>query len=170
MFEDKRHVISTPKTISEKILDVLSFLLLLGMFLYVILIWGDLPDKVPAHFNGLGEPDRWGGKGTVLALPIVAAFLFKLLFIVKKFPQVFNYPVEITEENAKDMYQISRKMLSTLTFFLTFFFAIGVWETVQVAHGQAGLGIWFLPGLLVSMFGTIGYYMYRMFKVRKPQK
>ncbi|MFT4412306.1 DUF1648 domain-containing protein [Fredinandcohnia humi] len=170
MIESSRPILKIPKTMSEKIMDVLSILLLVGMYVFIIFSWNELPDRVPAHFNAAGEPDRWGGKGSVLVLPIVATFLLKTTMILNKFPHIFNYPVEVTKENAEPLYVTSRKMLSTLNLFIMFFFTIGVWETVQVAFGKAGLGMWYLPGLLLSIFGTIGFYLNRLIRLGKKNK
>lgn len=166
----ERPVLKLPKTLSEKILDLLSILFLLGIYGYIIVNWSEIPDRVPTHFNFAGEPDSWGGKGSVLVLPIVATFLFKTMFILSKFPHIFNYPVEVTPENAEGMYRNSRKMLIVMNFFLTFFLAIGAREMINVAQGKEGLGMWYMIGMLVSIFGTMGYYMYKMFKLRKKRK
>ncbi|WP_010283219.1 DUF1648 domain-containing protein [Bacillus timonensis] len=163
----ERPVIKLPKTLSEKILETLSIVILLGIYGYIIVNWSEIPDRVPTHFNFAGEPDSWGGKGSILILPIIATFLFKTMFILSKFPHIHNYPIEVTPENAESIYRISRKMLITINFFLTFFLAIGAWEMANVAQGNEGLGMWYLIGLLVSIFGTMGYYIYKMIKLRK---
>ncbi|MEH7238211.1 DUF1648 domain-containing protein [Bacillus sp. JJ1562] len=163
----ERPILKLPKTFSEKILVSLSVLFLLGIYVYIIINWSEIPDRVPTHFNFAGEPDSWGGKWSVLILPIIATFLFKTMLIIGMFPHIHNYPVEVTPENAEGLYRNSRKMLITMNFFLTFFLAIGALEMVTVAQGKEGLGMWYMIGMLVSIFGTMGYYMYKMIKLRK---
>ncbi|MEH7380694.1 DUF1648 domain-containing protein [Bacillus sp. JJ1533] len=163
----ERPVLKLPKTRSEKRLELLSAVILVGIYGFVIVNWSEIPDRVPTHFNIAGEPDSWGGKASVFILPIIATFLFKTMFILSKFPHIHNYPVEVTPENAEGIYRNSRKMLVTMNFFLTFFLAIGSWEMVTVAQGKEGLGMWYMIVFFVSMFGTMGYYMYKMFKLRK---
>ncbi len=160
-------VLKLPKTISERLLESLSIVFLVGIYAYIIVIWSEIPDRVPTHFNIAGEPDSWGGKGSVLILPIIATFLFKTMFILSKFPHIHNYPVEVTPENAEDIYIASRKMLVVMNFLLTFFLVIGALEMINVAQGNEGLGMWYMIGFFVSIFGTMGYYMYRMIKLRK---
>ncbi|AZV40910.1 hypothetical protein BAOM_0199 [Peribacillus asahii] len=36
---------------------------------------GTLPEEVLAHYNALGEVDRWGSKWELLILPGVGAFI-----------------------------------------------------------------------------------------------
>ncbi|WP_077617425.1 DUF1648 domain-containing protein [Bacillus sinesaloumensis] len=160
-------VLKLPTTSSERILAILSVLFILGSYTFILVNWSEIPDRVPTHFNIVGEADSWGGKASVFILPIVSTFLFKTLFILSKFPHVHNYPVKVTPENAEGIYKASRKMLITMNFFMTFFLAIGTWEMINVAQGKAGLGIWYMIGFFVSIFGTMGYYMYKMFRMRK---
>ena len=35
----------------QKVLNLLSFLLFLGLFLYPVLIWSKIPDEIPTHYN-----------------------------------------------------------------------------------------------------------------------
>ncbi|MCC3358618.1 DUF1648 domain-containing protein [Bacillus sp. REN16] len=163
----EKPVLKLPKTLYEKMLESLSILFLLGIYVFIIVNWGEIPDRVPTHFNFAGEPDGWGGKASVLILPIIATFLFKMMFILSKFPHIHNYPIEVTPENAEGIYRNSRKMLITMNFFLTFFLTIGAWEMINVAKGNEGFGMWSMIGFFVSIFGTMGYYMYRMIKLRK---
>ncbi|WP_449539614.1 DUF1648 domain-containing protein [Ferdinandcohnia sp. Marseille-Q9671] len=167
MVNNSRPVLKIPKSLSEKILEVLSVLCLLGIYIFIIVNWSEIPDRVPTHFNFAGEPDNWGGKASVLLLPIIATFLFKTLYILSKFPHVLNYPVTVTKDNAERLYRASREMMITINFFMTFFMSLGAWEMIQIAQGLEGMGIWYMIGFLLSIFGTIGYYMYRMFTLRK---
>ena len=46
----------------RNITDVLCFLLILGYVMYLVATWGNLPERVPIHFNVHGIPDRYGKK------------------------------------------------------------------------------------------------------------
>ena len=166
MEDQSRPVLPKTSSSGEKAMNVISVLLLLSSLAYIIYMWNDLPESVPIHFNGLGEPDRWGGKGGVLTLPIVGFFVFSLTYGLSKFPHGFNYPIPVTKENAEKLYRISKTMLATLNLVMSFFFSIGTWEMVQVAFGKPGFGVWYLPLLFVGLFGTIGYYLFRMFRLK----
>ncbi|EKS54194.1 hypothetical protein D186_24127, partial [Citrobacter freundii ATCC 8090 = MTCC 1658 = NBRC 12681] len=53
-----RPKLNIAKTKSEWIWDILGAVFYIGGIVSLLLLWGDLPDKVPAHFNGAGEVDR----------------------------------------------------------------------------------------------------------------
>lgn len=42
---------------------------LLAMTITNLLIWPNLPDRIPIHWNFQGEVDSWGGRGSVWILP-----------------------------------------------------------------------------------------------------
>lgn len=59
---------------------------LIGMvsipFIYLAYIWNDLPDKVPMHWNLVGEIDRYGSKGELLIIPILLPLLAYIMMIL----------------------------------------------------------------------------------------
>ena len=66
-------------TLSQKILEGICFAVLAGMFLGLLIFWGRIPSRIPGHYNGAGEIDRWGSKMELLILPVVSVFVY--LFI-----------------------------------------------------------------------------------------
>ncbi len=46
--------------------EIILWLVMLMPFVYLALVWGDLPETIPTHFNIKGEPDGWGNKLTLI--------------------------------------------------------------------------------------------------------
>ena len=89
------------------------------------------------------------------------------LTILNRYPHIFNYPVEITEQNAVRQYEIARSLLCALKAEIVWIFTYIEWRTIQVASDQAvGLSPLFLPILLVLIFGTIGLSLFRAYRAR----
>lgn len=41
------------------------------------------------------------------------------------------------------------------------------WQSIQIAFGNAkGLGVWVLPVFIIAILGTLGFYMYKMNKLK----
>ena len=57
-------------------MNALSLLLLAGVTVWLCLTWGSIPAQVPLHYNAAGQIDRWGGKGTLMALGVIAWAMF----------------------------------------------------------------------------------------------
>ena len=98
----------------RNITDVICFLMILVYVMYLVATWGNLPERVPIHFNAHGIPDRYGKKGSLLLEPILGLLILALLMFCQRFPQWWNYPVEVTEENREHIFEIASKMMSVI--------------------------------------------------------
>lgn len=164
---NKRPKLNIPRSNLEKVMDIMSILAVITTWTYLIVSWGNLPSKVPTHFDFLGNIDSWGGKGSLLLLPIIMTILYIFLTVISKFPQCFNYPVNITEKNAKSQYQNARTFISLLKTEIIVVFLYLEWKSIQIAATKSsGLGSWFLIIFLIVLFGTLGFYIHKMSKVK----
>jgi uncharacterized membrane protein len=60
---------------TDKAFEVIGWLLIFSVWGLIITNYAILPDTIPAHYNGAGEVDEFGGKETILTLPITATVL-----------------------------------------------------------------------------------------------
>ncbi len=162
----ERPILKIRKTTFEKSLEVTSFVLVGLMLFLSIYAWSELPDKIPVHFNFYGEPDRWGGKGSILIMPIIGFFVVKVTFFLGKAPHMFNYPVKVTKENAARLYLESRRMLILVNFELAIMLTLLHLDTILQAYEKTGIGSWVTPLLLVLILATISLTIYRMFQLK----
>ena len=64
-----------------------------GMLVFTALVYGELPARIPTHWNLSGEVDGWSGRlwGSLLA-PVIAAALWLLLPVLRRVdPRRRNY-------------------------------------------------------------------------------
>ena len=64
----------------KKELPIIAIVLL--PFIYLAYIWNQLPEKVPVHWNSLGEIDRYGEKIELLLIPILLPLLVYVIFLI----------------------------------------------------------------------------------------
>lgn len=165
--KNARPKLKIPLTNLEWILLITSILCLIFIWVYLLLNYGKLPQRIPIHTDFSGRIDSWGGKFTLFFLPIIQTFLFFLLTLISKFPYKFNYTVIITEENAERQYRNSRTLMRWITLTISIVFSYIGFNIIQMAKNNSiGLGIWFIPVFMVVMFGIIGIYVYKMIKLK----
>jgi hypothetical protein len=117
---------------------------------------------------GFGQADGFGGKGNILTLPFIATTLFAGLTILNKFPHVFNYPINITADNALKQYTNAVRLIRYLKFIIVIIFGLIALQTIRNANGQtSGLGVWFLPLILGLIFIPLIYFVIKSFKPTK---
>ncbi len=158
---------NVPRTPFEVSLEWVAAIGLASIFVMLAWAWSELPDRVPQHFGVSGRPDAWGGKQILWLFPGVAAGLSLLLTITNRFPQTFNYPWPITEQNAAVQYVLARTLLTALKAEIVALLAYLEWETIQVALGKSsGLGAGFTPVFLGVIALTTAIYFVRAYRAR----
>jgi len=163
--EEERPKITLIPTTSDKLVEVLGWLILLALWGLTISHYSSLPDTIPTHFNGAGEADGFGSKASIIGLPLIATLLFIGLTVLNRYPHIFNYPTAITEDNALRLYTLATRMLRYLKLVLVLVFGGIEFMTIQHATGEAsGLGVWFLPLTLVLIFIPLIYFVINSLK------
>lgn len=159
----ERPVIQLEKSVFDKILSIISWTGSLLSLVWIVKNYSQWPDTVPVHFNAAGVADSYGHKATLLMLPVIMFGITTLLQWISNKPHLYNYPTEITADNALKEYSLATKMILILNAILV----ACLTSVILITHGPNGVdpngpGMWFLPTLLIGVFGTIiGYFIAR---------
>ena len=108
--------------IINRIANILCVITIATMVILLLLNWNSLPDKVPTHFTFDGTPDGFGSKSALIREPIIAVVLFAIMTVAQHFPQIWNFPVEITAQNMEREYLIASVMINAIKVMITFLF------------------------------------------------
>jgi uncharacterized membrane protein len=154
-------------TRTDWLLEAIAVLGIIFMVTYVIANYNNLPDTLPRHYNLAGQPDGFGEKSILFALPSIAIVTYLIMTIGLKFPQMFNYPFKITDENAERQYKNMVMMIRILKTFVVVIFLYLTSATILNGLGKMnGLGTWFAPVTIFTVLGTVGFYLYKGFRLR----
>lgn len=149
----------------DKFMEAIGLVALVVLVLLPIFNYNSLPDHIPIHFNAAGIVDGYGDKNGIWALPAVGLVLYLGMTYLNRYPQIFNYPINITTENAKSQYRIATKMIRVLKTIIAIAFAYIVYASIRNAMGHNnGLGAYFLPIFLIMIFGTSTFFIIKIFK------
>ncbi|MCM0649072.1 DUF1648 domain-containing protein [Clostridium swellfunianum] len=163
----KNPKLKIPFTRLEKLIEIVAAL---GIIINVILpavYWSKLPVRFATHFNIEGNPDGWGGRGTLLPIPIILMILYSLLSLLEKYPEIYSYAREITEKNVEAQYKNARKMIIFLKAELVYLFVYLQWSIIQGAfNNHFPMGPAFIFVELSVIFGTIAYFIYKSIKLK----
>jgi uncharacterized membrane protein len=152
-------------TILDKTFELVGWISIVTVWVLIITNFNNLPDIIPTHYNGSGQANGFGGKAVILILPFIATILFIGLTILNKFPHIFNYPTNITEENVLRQYTNATKLIRYLKLIIVIIFGLITFKTIQNTSGQEdGLGVWFLPLTIGLIFIPLTYFIIKSFK------
>jgi hypothetical protein len=128
--------------------------------------WSSLPNRVPMHYDFFGEVDKWGSKGIIFLHPIIGAVLWIGLTILEKFPHVYNYIVDLTEENIERQYKNGRIMINVIKNEILIYISYSICKDIKVAYGH-NIAFGTLDLLLfLILFGSISFFIVRSFRLR----
>ena len=165
---NERPKIKLELTTTDKILEIVGWFLVIAIWGLTIANYSNLPETIPIHYNGAGQADGFGGKANILTLLLIATVLFVGLTLLNKFPHIFNYPANITQDNALRQYTNATRLIRYLKLIIVFIFGLIAFKTIQNANGNAdGLGVWFLPLTLGLIFIPLIYFVLKSFKTIK---
>ena len=159
-FNQPRPRIRITVTPLEFILELISLLGLICAAGMLIKFWPDLPAVIPQHFASTGEVDAWGDPSSLYFLLGANFLLYIMMTAVRRFPHTFNYPVQITEDNAARQYQLAVLYISLLKTQVVWLFVYLQWQIIQVALGNStGMGTWFVMVVLLALLLPILIYV-----------
>ncbi|MTB49831.1 DUF1648 domain-containing protein [Lewinella sp. W8] len=155
---DPRNQVANP--MQEGIHRILPLAAMVLSFAIVATYYGDLPERIPIHWNGRGEIDGYGAKIIAWVLPVVNLGLFWLMgLIANSGYRWFNYPVRITEENAAEQHRIALLTVAVVRTVCCLMFAYITYAMVRSAvTGNNVFSTTVMISFLVLMFGGIIYY------------
>jgi len=164
---EDRPKIQLSLTTADKCWEIIGWLAVIGLWIWVIAHYPKLPGVIPTHFNEAGKPDGFGRKAYVLALPLMATILFLGLTVLSRFPYIFNYPTSITKDNALRQYKNATRLIRYLKLNIVVIFGLVALRAIQRPGGeQSGLGAWFLPLILGLILIPLGFYIVKSYRDR----
>lgn len=154
----------------EKAVQIICLFILAGGIILLATQWSSLPATVATHFNASGAVDGTGDKSQLLMLPIISAVFYAFITVIERFPYIYNYPVEITEENANFQYGTAREMLTVVKTECVAVLTYLLWGAIETSKGvRHGLGSLFTVVFLVVLGATLAYYILRMTRHKKGE-
>jgi uncharacterized membrane protein len=131
-----------------------------------------LPVRIPIHFDASGHVNGWGSPNGLAVLPVFALGIYALFTFLSNLPDLFNYPVQATEENRSRLQGLTVRMMLWMKAEIVCLFTWISWMMIQAArladgkmspHSIYGLVTMGFVGLLLA---TVTFSMVSMFRAR----
>ena len=149
-------------TAFDHILDTICWILVIGIPVFLLINWKQIPDSIPMHYDAMGNVDRWGTKGELIVLPIITVIMCSFMSIIERFPQIWNTGVKVTEENSGRVYRILKNMLKITKFLVVADFSFMTINSLMARD----LPVWFSPVFLGLVFGNLIFWIIKLVKVK----
>ena len=147
----------------EWVVEAVALGILLFWVYYLTANWSSLPEEVPKTFGFSGKPGALGSRSILWVLPGVGILLYIALTVGSRLTRLHSFPVEVTPENASELYAFSRRLINLSKLAVIAAFGYIEWKMLQTARGHAeGLAPWFMPILIVVMLSLAVYPAIRL--------
>jgi uncharacterized membrane protein len=166
--KNKRPKVTLTAEPLDKFLDTATLFALVFVWGYTVYQYGNLPEQIPSHFNSNGEIDGYGRKSSLFLIPFLLTIIYVLLSVLNRFPEIFNYPVKITRQNADKHYRLACRMMRWLLFTIAGMFSYMTIVIVQSAlHQTSMMQDWMLPLIILLLILPPAIYLFKAYKEEK---
>lgn len=152
----------------RRIFDILGIILWLISIILIIVNYDSLPNKIPSHYNLSGEPDSWGTKAFVFALPAIAIVVWIALHIInrsKKLERFINVPSMNGKPNRAQI-DLAKILLDVMKFEMMAIFTFLIVKDLYTAKGMPFvLGFWEPFIILGIICITVVIYLFNNYKL-----
>ncbi|WP_378186990.1 DUF1648 domain-containing protein [Aquimarina sp. W85] len=166
MTEKQNLKLLVPSKNIDKILEILSLLVLLIIWVVPLIFYIDLPETIPIHYNSAGKVDEFGHKRNIFLGPSLALLLYIGVMLLSKKLHLFNKTPTYEKKDVLKDYTIAIRLIRVIQLIVEVVLALVVLRTLQSAMGVfKDLGVWFLPVVLGLLFITLAYFLIKSIKV-----
>ena len=150
------------KTTFSKIANLISLLSVVGILLYIVITWKNIPKIIPGHYNIAGEIDKYSSKNSICILLAVQILLFTMMSVLERFPNIWNTGVKINDKNREVVYTTLRNMQAYLKMMIMGYFSYMTFKSI----GGENLNSISVFIFLVLVFGGMAIFLVKIFKSR----
>ncbi len=152
----------------DLVVEVVSFSLIGITTLLIGLFYSQLPDEIPIPFNWpTKDSDGFAEKSVLWMNPLIGGTIVTLLYILKQFPWIFNYPVQITKKNARAMYGIATQLLQYSSLIVSvIFFLMSLQPILVLFYKTINFIAIVIPILVLSILALIVIAVIKMIMLK----
>lgn len=151
----------SPSTRWQRVLGILAPAVLLGSIVFILIRFPHLPEQIPTHYNFAGEIDGYGGRFSLLLMPIIGLIMDATLVLAGRFPKTWNTGVKVTLYNRVRVYRLLRDLLAELRFTTALFFGgFAVYQSLLPEHFSGNV----IGLLILLMFAPLVRYFVRLLR------
>lgn len=143
------------------ILDFIAIIMILSIVILGVISWFSLPSEIPNHMDSIGNVKDYVTKNFIFFPIIVGVIIGIGLLVLARYPEKYNYAMEITDKNREAQYSNGSKMIRVLNIHVLLIFGYMEYGIITSKNS-----VFIILILLLSVFITLGYYIRKSVKSR----
>ena len=141
-------------------MEMLSILLLVCCFIPLLKLGQLSGAEEPIHVDATGAVDRTGKASDLIAMPLMALFIFVVLSVAERFPKLINAPKKLSENGKEYLAANGWKVMRELKLCTMALMLYLTYWLFAIAYGKAeGMPLWgFFLAITAMLVVTIRFY------------
>lgn len=167
MYQKSKPVVELERNNIDNTLSIIGWVMLVVLWVIPLAYWTELPEILPVHFNFNGTPDSFGGRTSIWFLPVLASILVSVFSFLNKVPHMFNYPVQITMQNASRLYALGIRMINLIKLLIVFWLSYINFQTIRIGLGYSQeLGSWNMGFFIACLFALVAFFIFKANRIK----
>ncbi|RSK41353.1 DUF1648 domain-containing protein [Mangrovimonas spongiae] len=164
----QRPKIKVPKTSFDITIEITTCCLLAFSAIIIAYHYVQLPNKVPIYFNWPSkDANGMGAKNLLWVSPIISSIICLAVFKLNQYPWIFNYPTTLTQDNAKQHYKLSTRLLRWINLIVAISCLALTFATIAtVLYPSLSINNFLFPALPVLFFLPLLLYLIQASKIK----
>lgn len=153
-------------------IETLTFLFIFVSVILIIKFYNQLPEKLPIYFNWPSKDiNGFAPKSSLWVSPIISGLLCVGIFILNKYPWLFNYPSNLKPENAALHYKMATRMMRVIGLVIGLSCLVLTYFSILAGFNNLnGLDRYLFPTLPILIFAPLVYYLIKSYRISKHLK
>ena len=139
-------------TVVDRILEMASLVLAVFLIVLAVALYRYLPEQIPIHFNAAGEPDGWGGKSFIYALPALGVATMAICSVAAYNYKMVNLPFRLNPACLPQQVTLIGRMTRIISLLSGLLF---IALMLMTAAPQWGMQAVFFPFFLIVIAGMV---------------
>jgi len=166
-----RPELKVPATTTDHILELVTSFFLILMWVFGILLYIKITNRVPTHFDLLGNPNALGNKNSFLVTVFVGTLAILLCAFSAYFPKMVNLPIRLKPKCINDQYALMARMMRILNIDLSIMFlSIILIQGVSLLNWNSRIFVIIESTCIFFIFILIVYYTSRIWSIGRKYK
>lgn len=139
-------------TVADRILEMAALALAVFLVVLAVALYHYLPERIPVHFNSVGEADVWGGKGMIFMLSALGVVVMAICSAAAYNYKMVNLPFWLNPACLSQQVTIIGRMMRVLSVLCGLLF---IALMLMTAAPQWGMQPVFFSFFLIVMAGMM---------------
>ena len=154
---EKKEQIQVYRTKEGTLFEVAFVILAVVVWVLVLWMLSQAPDRIATHFDGSGQPNGWGSPWGLLVPCVITTVVGILLLICAYHPHLINMPVEIKSPRQYELAIRSTRIAALVLLLLT----LAIPSSLLLFDSPTP---WLVIGAVGLMIAVAIYYSVRIYR------